>query len=279
MLIVFSRLIQIDDSLNVKPEVLKSWTYDVGSKTYEFSIRDDVRFHNGQILSSEDIIFSFHQWAKANALDSDLLTSIEGVTEYQTDSSPVISGIKKLGPLSFSVKLRYWDHSFLPSLAVPRFVVYPNRFAGKSELEYFAKPIGSGPYVIQTSSRVESSFDAHREYFAGAPKTPHLVVKELPEDQAVARFHDRTIDNLVLYDISKFSKGNDDSIRIDTVPSSRVLVIILSRAHPLLRKLEVRSFFTSFVKPKKVVKACYSGAKEIQHILPEGVLGSHIGGF
>src|SRR5512141_680324 len=52
--LIFDALVQRDETFNVRPWVAKSW--DVPDPlTYIFHLRDDVRFHDGRLLTSADV--------------------------------------------------------------------------------------------------------------------------------------------------------------------------------------------------------------------------------
>ena len=42
---LFNGLVQMDEQLNVKPCIAKSWTVSDSATTYTFILRDDVNFH------------------------------------------------------------------------------------------------------------------------------------------------------------------------------------------------------------------------------------------
>ena len=41
------------------PSLAESWTISPDAKVYEFKLRKGVKFHNGDILTAEDVVFSF----------------------------------------------------------------------------------------------------------------------------------------------------------------------------------------------------------------------------
>src|SRR4030042_4877951 len=41
------------------PCVAESWTASPDARTYEFRLRKGVKFHNGDVMAAEDVIFSF----------------------------------------------------------------------------------------------------------------------------------------------------------------------------------------------------------------------------
>ena len=62
---LYNRLIEYDDSMNVIPSLAKSWTVSSDRKTYTFTIRNDVFFHDndafpngkGRKLSAYDVAY------------------------------------------------------------------------------------------------------------------------------------------------------------------------------------------------------------------------------
>ena len=49
---LFNSLVQIDDSLNIKPSVAKSWEISDDGKTYIFHLRNDVFFHDDSLFEN-----------------------------------------------------------------------------------------------------------------------------------------------------------------------------------------------------------------------------------
>jgi len=49
---LFNGLVQIDDSLNIKPCVAKSWEISEDGKTYTFHLRNDVYFHDDPLFEN-----------------------------------------------------------------------------------------------------------------------------------------------------------------------------------------------------------------------------------
>ena len=66
---LFNGLVQMDNELNIKPCLAKSWTISDDGLTYTFSLRNDVYFHDhklfengkGRKLNAADVAYSFNR--------------------------------------------------------------------------------------------------------------------------------------------------------------------------------------------------------------------------
>jgi ABC-type transport system substrate-binding protein len=65
---IFDGLVYLDESYEVQPEIAESWEYDSKTATYTFNLKDDVKFHNGKSVTSEDVKFSFERLLKQRDL-------------------------------------------------------------------------------------------------------------------------------------------------------------------------------------------------------------------
>ena len=64
---LFNGLVQLDDDLNVKPSIAKTWSVSNNALIYTFNLRNDVLFHNGRKVIAKDFEYSF-----SRLLDKDL---------------------------------------------------------------------------------------------------------------------------------------------------------------------------------------------------------------
>src|SRR6185436_4542789 len=49
------------------PSLAESWTQSKDGLTYDFVLRKNVRFHNGEVMTAEDVKFSFDRYRGASA--------------------------------------------------------------------------------------------------------------------------------------------------------------------------------------------------------------------
>jgi peptide/nickel transport system substrate-binding protein len=132
---VFDSLVHLDKYRNVIPAIAKSWTIAPGWKYIDFYLRDDVKFHNGDPVTSEDIKFSLETYMRP-----------ELRFLFRPNWRDVISKIELVSPKQVRLYLSTADWSFLQRLWWGGGIM-PKGYREKVGDEAFAnKPIGAGPF-------------------------------------------------------------------------------------------------------------------------------------
>ena len=62
---VYSKLVYVDDQGGFQPGLARSWKQD-GDKTWMFDLADNAVFHNGEPLTSKDVVFTFNRLLDAD---------------------------------------------------------------------------------------------------------------------------------------------------------------------------------------------------------------------
>src|SRR5690242_3415306 len=65
---VYDTLFAIDAKFNVRPQMVDKYEVSADKLTYTFTLRDGLKFHDGQPVRSADCIASIERWAKRDAL-------------------------------------------------------------------------------------------------------------------------------------------------------------------------------------------------------------------
>jgi hypothetical protein len=107
--LVFSRLYKRDSESGLVNDLVKTSTISDDGKIYSFEIRDDVKWHTGKNLNSDDIVFTFHA-IKDNQYNSPFRNSFAGVE------------IEKTGDYSFNFLLL---EPYAPFLELLTFGILP----------------------------------------------------------------------------------------------------------------------------------------------------------
>ncbi len=161
-----SRLLEKDiaDNWKIVPGLAESyeWTSD---SIIQFKLRDGVKFHNGETLTSDDVVFTFENILSLgnNAVKLNMIKNVEAV-----DS------------LTVSFTLESHNVDFL-SLVSETFCSICNRKACEADAVDGPR-IGTGPYYVTEFEPGDHVYtEKFKDYFGESPKTEHLYFVNIPE--------------------------------------------------------------------------------------------------
>src|SRR5665213_7241 len=152
------------------PCLAESWSMGADDKTYEFILRKEAKFHNGDPVTSEDVKFSFERYrGAAHDLMKSKVASIE-----TPDPQRVVFKLKEPWP----------DFLTFYSSASGSGWVVPKKYVEKVGDEGFKKaPIGAGPYkFVSFNPGVELVLEAFEGYWRKVPSVKTLVMKVIPDE-------------------------------------------------------------------------------------------------
>ena len=165
--LIQSTLITTDENLEFKNDLATDYSCSDDGLTWNFTIRDDVKFTDGESLTARDVAFTINGVINAEDSEADLSMVREAVA---TDDTHVELHMAK--PYN----------ALLYTLAVLGIV--PEHAYGDG---YGAAPIGSGRYMLeQWDQGQQVILKANPDYYGEAPKMQRVVVAFMEEDAALA---------------------------------------------------------------------------------------------
>ena len=153
------------------PSLAESWTVSKDGLTYEFVLRRGAKFHNGDLVTAEDVKFSFDRYKGAAAK---LLK--DKVREVQ---------IIDPGRVRFVLKEPWPDFmTFYGTSATGAAWIVPKKYVEKVGDDGFKKaPIGAGPYrVVSYTPGVDLTMEAFEGYWRKVPSVKRLVFRSMADE-------------------------------------------------------------------------------------------------
>lgn len=142
---LFNGLVQLDDSLNIKPDIAKSWDISPDGKTYTFTLRNDVYFHRNALFgkdSTRTVVAKDFEYSLNRLLDEDIAAPgrwiLQNVEKFYAVNDTV-----------FEIKLSKTFPAFLGLLTMKYASVVPHEAFDKSGYDFRANPIGTGPFQFK----------------------------------------------------------------------------------------------------------------------------------
>jgi peptide/nickel transport system substrate-binding protein len=152
---------------NMAPALAESWTESPDKLSYEFKLRQGLKFHNGDPFTSEDVVFSFKRSKGAQLHEK-------------------VKEVVAVDPHT----VRFVLHEPWPD-----FMTFYGTFAGAAgwiaPKNYFEKvgpdgfkqhPIGLGPYkFVSMKPGLELVLEANENYWRKVPSVKRIVFQSVPE--------------------------------------------------------------------------------------------------
>jgi len=147
---IFSRLVY-DSADGFIPGLAQSWERAADGLSYTFNLHQDVLFHNGDRMTSRDVVFTFER-AMASPYTAAPLVPISGVTALD----------------DYTVRVDL-HHQFAPFLSALQMVWIVGEDAVNAAGDDFGRnPIGTGPYMFVSHQPGQSVYLTRFDDFYGA---------------------------------------------------------------------------------------------------------------
>ncbi len=132
---VYDTLLATDEKFQVQPQMLDKWEAAQDGLSYTFTLRDGLKFHDGQPVKPADCIASIERWAKRDALGQKLAEATDSWSAV--DDKTFTLKLKKPFPLTLEALAK-------PSSNVP--FIMPERIARTDAFKNIEDATGSGPF-------------------------------------------------------------------------------------------------------------------------------------
>jgi peptide/nickel transport system substrate-binding protein len=157
------------------PSLAESWTVSKDGINYEFVLRKDAKFHNGDAVTAEDVKFTFERYKGASArLLKDKVKEVQIVAPNR---------------VRFVLKDAWPDFmAFYGTSATGAAWIVPKKYIEKVGEEGYKKaPVGAGPFkFVSFQPGIELVLEAFPDYWRKAPSVKRIVMRSIPDESTRA---------------------------------------------------------------------------------------------
>ncbi len=142
---LFNGLIQLDDELNIQPDIAKSWEISPDGKTYTFTLRDDVYFHKSLVFgadSTRTVVASDFEYSLNRLMDENIAAPGRWILQN-------VESFNALNDSTFQIQLNKTFPAFLGLLTMKYASVVPHEAFEAKDYDFRANPIGTGPFQFK----------------------------------------------------------------------------------------------------------------------------------
>jgi oligopeptide transport system substrate-binding protein len=198
LLQLYAGLTRLDETGEPYPSLAEGWSISDDGLTYEFQLRDGLRFSDGTELVAEDVRRSWLRLLDpaTGATAPDVLSVVDGAPQRlagEIDEDDV--GITAPDDDTLVVRLRHPASYFLDIVATPAAFVVPRNANATPRWQTVTDFVGSGPYVTSAIEGGDLVLSANPEYVAGPPPISEIRwVAGLDATDPVTAFSDGLVD-------------------------------------------------------------------------------------
>lgn len=286
---LFNCLVQLDDSLQVKPDIAKNWKILNEGLLYEFTLRNDVYFHkhinfgkdSTRLVTAYDFEYSFDR-VLSEELASPGTWVFQNVESYHAKNDSL-----------FEIRLKKPFPAFLGLLSMKYASVLPKEITEDPTIDFRSNPIGTGPFKFkiweENVKLVLRKNENYHEKDQNGNKLPYLesvAISFLPDKQSgFLRFIQGKVDMISGLDPSykdellqpngMLQEKYHDRIKMLTGPYLNTEYLGFNMNDPLLKDIRIRQALNLGFDRNKLVAYLRNGMGDgqVNGIVPNGLSG------
>lgn len=179
--LIYSRLVTFDDRGLPQPDLAESWGVSADGTVYNITLKADVKWHDGQPLTSDDVLFTIEMMRAGEGVVPDDLRS------FWNDVEVVI-----FDEQNFQFRLPEPFAPFLDYLAfgvLPRHLLGSLTFVEMVDAPFNLQPVGSGPYkfnglYVEDGAILGVELVANENYYDQPPFIEKMIFRYYADGSA-----------------------------------------------------------------------------------------------
>lgn len=135
---------------NLRPGLAESYEASADGLTYVFKLRQGVKFHNGRLMTAEDVKYSLDRVTnpKTQSPGAGFFGSIKGYDAISSGSAETLAGVTVVDPQTVKIELSRPDATFLHVMALNFASVVAKEAVDAAGADFGRKPVGTGAFKL-----------------------------------------------------------------------------------------------------------------------------------
>ena len=161
---IFEGLVKPNSDGEMIPAVAEKYTLSEDGTTYTFTLREGVKFHNGQTVTAEDVVYSINRCAAVP----------EGQEKPLVAAFSAVKSVEALDEETVTVTIAQRDLEFISYMTA---AIIPAGYADQA-----TAPVGTGPFRFVSRTPQENFIMERFEDYWGAPAWLDKVTYKICEN-------------------------------------------------------------------------------------------------
>ena len=280
---IFSGLVKLgsNPSEPIEPDLAESWKISDGGKTYEFKLRDNLKFSNGEPVTTQDIKWSIERSANpdtGSTVAEEFLGDIIGIKDIIDGVSNTASGIILVDDNIIQIKIDAPKAYFLAKLTYPTAFIVNKSNIEEGGRNWTDNPISTGPFTMKEYKIGQRIRISRNENYWGPPAYLDEVLFNLSGGVSMAMYENDEIDitGVGLSDLERVQDPNEPLNKdlVSVPPSFAVSYIGFNLNEPPFDDLKFRQALNYSVDKQLIAEQVFSNlVKPAYGIMPPGFPG------
>jgi peptide/nickel transport system substrate-binding protein len=273
--VIYSGLMKVNEKGELISDLAEKYEISDDGKTYTFTLKDNLEFHDGEPVTSADILFTI------KSVQNELLKSPKrpnwiGVEAESIDERTIV----------FHLKQPYAPFLDNATLGILPKHIWQNLDAEQFPFSQFnIEPVGSGPYKLKSIKRnsagVADYYDL-RPFSNYALKKPYISTLAFRffsgESELLKAYAGGDVDSINSINPQKAKEFEQGGQRVEKIALTRIFGLFLNQnQQPIFADKEVRQALEVSLNRERIInEVLYGYATSLNGPLPPGLHGETV---
>lgn len=255
--LIYSGLLTYNNALEIVPDLAEKYTVSEDQKTYTFVLKNNILWHDGEELTSEDVVFTFLS-AQDPQYKSPLYYGLRGVKIEKINEKTVTFTLNEPYPLFLDI---------LTTGILPQHIWKDIPPETSNLTEFNIKPIGSGPWKFESFMRDKFgniktyTLIPHEAHFERQPFLKKITFKFYPDYDpiqdvlpAIEAINNRKIDGISYIPKNVKNKIQNPSIHFYSFHLPQYTALFFNqKTNDLLKEKYIREAIAYAIDKKEIL--------------------------
>lgn len=272
---VFETLLEMDDQGHIVPRICESWKVLEQGKSFLFTIRSNVRMHDGESLTAAQIKSAFEKAIRLTGKKLPAgLAAIRGVATYVEGSTDFVEGISVESQNQLKIELEEPLPLFPSLLTDSRLAV-----AVEKTEDSQTNLIGTGPFKIRSYKPEHVTLDRNDQYWKGIPAPLdsiefHCGVTSTDIAAGLKSGKFDLASNLLPKDLEEILQDPQFRAGVVEVSKKNIYYVLFNDRSEISRNDDLRKALSGAVRIDDLVRGTLGRfAQPATGLIPPGILG------
>ncbi|NLX71222.1 MAG: peptide ABC transporter substrate-binding protein [Clostridiales bacterium] len=254
--LIFEGLFEYDENMRPQPCLVESWEVDEEGKLWRFHLRKDIKFHDGSILTGEDVVFTFIalQQGNLNSFFQKGIVGNDNIQKVEVDLFDIYTiNVHLLTPAN-----NILDIMTFPVL--PKEIYQSDAYMLQKKEDTGLIPVGTGPYRVDEVMMDDGYIRLVRnsEWWGKQPYIDSILAKIYRDEMQVRQaFRNGEVDLLDITSAITNPYLLDDSTRNYRYLTRNYEFLAFNLNHSILGDVNIRKAIAYALQRKDIIFRVY----------------------